>query len=264
MINSRQAFNENYKENYNEKYLTDIQRASKFYYKIKNSYANKGGEFGAKEYNRINALEHIREINERLSSVVVENLDFEKCIKKYDKEDTLFYIDPPYYSAEHYYKNVEFGKDDHIRLREVLKTIKGKFLLSYNDCPEIKELYRAFNIEEIERQNNIIARYPNKDRNYKELIIKNYWLERKMPLGEFEKTRVYFKINSFPEEIVRQVDKMLSDKNNTYSDVKNFLEEKGFKISLGAIGRYALNRNKTLDKVLEAQEQAKALAEVIK
>ena len=85
-----------------------------------------------------------------------------------------------------------------------------------------------------------------------------------MPLGEFEKTRVYFKINSFPEEIVRQVDKMLSDKNNTYSDVKNFLEEKGFKISLGAIGRYALNRNKTLDKVLEAQEQAKALAEVIK
>ena len=99
MINSRQAFNENYKENYNEKYLTDIQRASKFYYKIKNSYANKGGEFGAKEYNRINALEHIREINERLSSVVVENLDFEKCIKKYDKEDTLFYMDPPYYST---------------------------------------------------------------------------------------------------------------------------------------------------------------------
>lgn len=174
MLNSRQAFNENYKENYNKKYLTDIQRASNFYYKIKNSYGSKGETFGSKEHNRINALEHIREINERLSSVVVENLDFEKCIKKYDKEDTLFYMDPPYYSTEHYYENVEFGKDDHVRLRDLLKNIQGKFLLSYNDCSEVKELYKGFKIEEIERHNNLVARYANKDKNYKELIIKNY------------------------------------------------------------------------------------------
>lgn len=67
-----------------------------------------------------------------------------------------------------------FNIEDHKRLRDVLKNIKGKFLLSYNDCEEIRELYKDFNIEEIERHNNLVARYKDKDKNYKELIIKNY------------------------------------------------------------------------------------------
>ena len=32
----------------------------------------------------------------------VENLDFIDCIDKYDGEDTLLYLDPPYYNCEHY------------------------------------------------------------------------------------------------------------------------------------------------------------------
>ncbi len=80
---------------------------------------------------------------------------------------------------------------------------------------------------------------------------------------KFKKTRNHFKINKFPKEIVEKVDEMLSDKNTTYSDIKRFLQSQGFSISLGAIGRYALNRNKTLDKIIEVQEQAKILSKVI-
>lgn len=171
LFNSREMLND-YKENYTRKNLTDIQRASNFYMLIKYSYGAELKSYGANATNKLNSLEHIRKVNERLASVIIENLDFEKCIKKYDKEDTLFYLDPPYFKTEYYYKNIEFNENDHTRLRDLLRNIKGKFLLSYNNCPEIKELYKEFNIKEIERHNNIISKL--KGNNYKELIIKNY------------------------------------------------------------------------------------------
>ena len=83
-------------------------------------------------------------------------------------------------------------------------------------------------------------------------------------MAKFRKSRNHFKIDTFPKEIIEKVDEMLSDKNNTYSDVRKFLNRHGFNISLGSIGRYALNRDKTLDKMIQAQEQAKILAKVIK
>ena len=141
---------------------------------IKYSYGTNLRTYGANATDKLNSLDYIRRVNERLSKVVIENLDFERCIKRYDKEETLFYLDPPYFNTEAYYENVEFGTEDHKRLRDVLNNIKGKFLLSYNDCEEIREFYKDFSIEEIERHNSLIGKYKGKDKNYKELIIKNY------------------------------------------------------------------------------------------
>lgn len=62
---------------------------------------------------------------------VVENLDFEKVVKKYDSEKTYFYCDPPYFMTENYYINHDFGLDTHKRLADTLKSVKGKFSLSY-------------------------------------------------------------------------------------------------------------------------------------
>lgn len=173
LFNSRELL-EDYKENYTRRNLTDIQRASNFYMLIKYSYGSDLKNYGAKTTDKLNSLDYIRRVNERLSKVLMENLDFERCIKKYDKEETLFYLDPPYLKTESYYKNVDFVIEDHKRLRDILKNIKGKFLLSYNDCEEVRELYKYFNIVEIERHNNLVSKYENKERNYKELIIMNY------------------------------------------------------------------------------------------
>jgi site-specific DNA-adenine methylase len=62
---------------------------------------------------------------------VNENLDFEELIKKYDSKTTYFYCDPPYYKTENYYANHEFGLDTHLRLADSLKSMSGKFSLSY-------------------------------------------------------------------------------------------------------------------------------------
>lgn len=62
---------------------------------------------------------------------ITENLDFEDIFKKYDSEKTYFYCDPPYYLTEKYYANHDFGLESHKRLSKCLKSLKGKFGLSY-------------------------------------------------------------------------------------------------------------------------------------
>lgn len=107
----------------------------------------------------------------RLNRVVIENVDFERLIKTYDRESALFYCDPPYYDAEKYYPD-KFQSEDHARLRDALSRIKGKFILSYNDCQEIRDLYAGYDLIEVDRQDNLVTK--TNPRRYRELIIKNY------------------------------------------------------------------------------------------
>ena len=71
--------------------------------------------------------------------------------------------------------DVGFTEKDHIRLRDALLEITGKFLVSYNDCPEIRKLWDkpGIYIEEISRLNNMAQRYESGSR-YAELLISNY------------------------------------------------------------------------------------------
>jgi DNA adenine methylase len=72
---------------------------------------------------------------------VVENMDFEELIKKYDSENTYFYLDPPYWKTENYYSNHDFDRNDHERLANVLNNIKGKFSLSYYEFELLNEWF---------------------------------------------------------------------------------------------------------------------------
>jgi len=83
-------------------------------------------------------------LNEKLSKVSnFECLDFENHINKYDSKETIFYVDPPYYGTEfQYYRGAEhFGKEGHERLANVLKSIDGKFILSYYDFDGLDKMY---------------------------------------------------------------------------------------------------------------------------
>lgn len=83
----------------------------------------------------------------RLAQVWVEHLDFEACIRRHDRDHTFFYLDPPYFGAEGYYGKNLFERSDFKRLADVLAGIKGKFLLSINDTPEIRGIFGGFEIE---------------------------------------------------------------------------------------------------------------------
>lgn len=151
--------------------MTDIQRAARFYIMIKESFGSDLRSFGVRPRDFKKATAYLNIVSDRLNNVVIENQDYQQIIKTYDRENALFYLDPPYYEAEGYYSN-RFSLNDHIRLKESLDSINGKFLLSYNDCDYIRGLYDEYIIIEVDRLHNL-----SKDKVkpiYKELIIKNY------------------------------------------------------------------------------------------
>lgn len=76
----------------------------------------------------------------------IENLDFEKVVEKYDSPTTYFYMDPPYWKTENYYSNHDFDSNDHERLANVIKSIQGKFSLSYYDFPQLNEWFPQYKV----------------------------------------------------------------------------------------------------------------------
>lgn len=154
--------------------LTDIQRAARFFILIKESFGSDLHSFAVRPKNMINAIEYISEISKRLKMVIIENQDFEHILKTYDRNSTLFYLDPPYYDAERYYKKEKFTAEDHIRLKNALDKIKGKFILSYNDCDYIRGLYKDYSIVEVDRGHNLMYMRGNTKPRYKELLIRNF------------------------------------------------------------------------------------------
>lgn len=153
----------------------DYDRAARFYYLIQYSYGHKTDQYCCKPVSMWKKFPLIERAAERLQSVAIENRDFEELIRLYDRPDSFFYCDPPYYDTESFYKDVDFTREDHIRLRNTLLECEGKFLVSYNDCPEIRELWDipGIYIEEITRLNNLAQRYES-GAEYHELFISNY------------------------------------------------------------------------------------------
>jgi len=151
--------------------LTDIQRAARFLVRIKYSFGADERTFCCTPRNMDGVKDKMEKFRERFKNVVIENKPYDNLIKVYDRPDALFYCDPPYFGAEDYY-DVMFTRADHERLREILGGIKGKFVLSYNDCEFVRNLYSEFNIIEVSRCNNLLQ--TSGAEKYKELIIKNF------------------------------------------------------------------------------------------
>ena len=150
----------------------DVQLAVAFFKLIRYSYGSGCRTFGCRAYDVRKAFSTVWDVSERLAHVTIENRDFEELIIQYDRPDAFFYCDPPYYETEGHYE-VVFSKEDHIRLCRALKNIQGKFLLSYNDCEFIRELYKDFYIESYSRVNNMALRYDSSSQ-FPELLISNY------------------------------------------------------------------------------------------
>ena len=156
----------------------DIERAALYFYKLQVSFGSKGNNFAmsAKSRKPKNIYKDFYTYAKRLKFVTIENMDFEKLIKTYDREEAFFYCDPPYVGTENYYKNRKtFDLDDHKRLFETLKSIKGRFLLSYNDCNFVRETYKDFNLLQSEKLEYTLGKNVHgRGKIVRELYITNY------------------------------------------------------------------------------------------
>ncbi len=156
--------------------LTDVQRAGRFLYLSKNTYA---GLVRRRNFN-MNVIqppgfnperlpELLEETHRRLARVEVENLPYEEVVKRYDRPKTLFYLDPPYFARALYNHNLEHA--DFVKMAEILHGIKGKFVLSLNDVPEVRAIFKGFKIRGIDLH---YTAQKIAGRRFKEVLITNY------------------------------------------------------------------------------------------
>jgi DNA adenine methylase len=133
--------------------LTDVQRAHRFYYII---MAGWGGELhyprfqtsitdGGHGNRLVGALKTLRQrlqpIHDRLRTVIIENLDWQECVDRYDRQGTVMYIDPPYPGNKCNYSHNMREWDAHNLLFDRLKRTKCKWILSSYDKPEIRDQF---------------------------------------------------------------------------------------------------------------------------
>ncbi|MVA56257.1 DNA adenine methylase [Agrobacterium vitis] len=134
--------------------LTDLERAARFIYLQKLAFGGKvsGQNFGVQHgssarFNLTRLAPLLEDVHERLSGVVIENLDWLAFINRYDRPGVLFYLDPPYFGCEDDYGKALFDREQFEVLADRLKSLQGGFILSINDRPEIREIFSGFPVE---------------------------------------------------------------------------------------------------------------------
>lgn len=136
---------------------TDLERAARFLYLQRNAFGGKvvGRNFGVSYESpskfRLSALEPLlQDVHDRLEPVVVERLPYADFIRRYDRPGALFYLDPPYAGNEDDYGPGVFSAADFECLRGLLEGLKGRFILSINDTPNMRATFGQFAIEAVD------------------------------------------------------------------------------------------------------------------
>lgn len=132
--------------------LTDINRAVRFYFLNKNCFGGKavGQNYGygisaPPRFSPSTLPEIIRAVHGRLAKTQIECLPYQEILKRYDSPETFFYLDPPYWLPHDYYEH-NFRESDFRALNEHLHKLTGRFILSLNDRPEVRQIFSDFTI----------------------------------------------------------------------------------------------------------------------
>lgn len=160
--------------------LTELQRAARFIYLQKTRFGgNPKGAFGVDpdgpaRFDITKLADSLDELHQRLAAVTIENLDWRDVLARYDRPDALFYLDPPYWDCEDDYGKGLFSRADFAAMAEALAALEGRFILSLNDTPGVRETFAGFTLREVNLTYTINDRSA---RDATELLISNGPLE---------------------------------------------------------------------------------------
>ena len=158
--------------------LTDIQRAARFYYLQVNAFGGKvdGQSFGTATttqpgLNLLRLEEQLSAAHLRLAQVFIENLHWSDCVERYDRDHTLFYMDPPYWQTEGY--GVPFELEQYERMAAAMDVMRGRAVVSLNDHPDMRRIFERFPIETVDITYTVGGNVSGADRSAdrRELVI---------------------------------------------------------------------------------------------
>lgn len=135
--------------------LTDMHRAARFLYLQRMAFGGRvrGKTFGvsvgaASRFDVTKVAPMIEAVHERLAGVTIERLPWSDFIARYDRPGTLFYLDPPYYGSEGDYGRDMFDRGQFEVMAEQLRAVRGRFILSLNDHPEVRRIFAGFHFRD--------------------------------------------------------------------------------------------------------------------
>ncbi|UIJ46940.1 DNA adenine methylase [Sphingomonas cannabina] len=135
--------------------LTDLERSARFLYLQRAAFGGKvvGRNFGISyttsarfDVTKLGPI--LEDLHERLAPVTIDRLPWAAFIDRWDRPETLFFLDPPYHGTEHYYGPGMFSEADFAALADRLARLRGRFIMSINDTPLIRDLFGRFTIED--------------------------------------------------------------------------------------------------------------------
>ncbi len=103
------------------------------------------------------------------SWVTIENLDWTQILDRYDRAESFFFLDPPYVGCSDT-TYAAWDLADVVRLRDRLRAMKGQWLVTLNDLPDIRKIFSGCRIKAIERHKGINGKA--EDRVYREVVIR--------------------------------------------------------------------------------------------
>jgi len=167
--------------------LSEIQRAHRFYYLI---MAGWGGELdyprfatsitdgghGNRLIGALKTLEsRLEPVHNRLRTVIIENLSWEECIDRYDRQGVVFYLDPPYPGNGCNYAHNMRSWDEHEKLIARLKKVRSKWILSSYDIPQMRSLFPDNFIISVQSSSGMRVKKDDNSRVLNnEILITNY------------------------------------------------------------------------------------------
>lgn len=138
--------------------MTEVGFATFFLNRTNRSGILKGGVIGGKRqdgpylldarFNKVNLAERIRDVASLADKITLCNKDALTLladIKQDLPSRSLIYLDPPYYQkGSQLYRN-HYQPEDHKKIADYVRDIQTPWVVTYDCCPEIREIYRGCN-----------------------------------------------------------------------------------------------------------------------
>lgn len=157
--------------------LTEIQRVARYLVCNKISFGGNGHSFsiskgkgGGAGISREHVQGAIKELNGRLDRVIVENLDYEHCMRLYDSPDAFYFLDPPYLHAKvGPYKG--WTEEQMTHFAGVLPTLKGNWVVTVDGSDFNRRLFKGYRLRKMTMPNQCLNAGKHAGRTFDEFVI---------------------------------------------------------------------------------------------